>query len=325
MLKRIVDFEVAPPLARETRGLLALGASALLHAAVILLFIFGVPVSSAASRTEAAGSEVAQPIAIRPPSTKAMPLPKQAPQPRQTAPQPPPPPMKTVELGPDSKQPDAPAKEAAAKQSDADAAAAANAKAAELPPTPAPEPPKPDPEPAAPQRLQVPRPGDYTGAGRIPLPTTSPWGPPKLDSGLGAPPSASATVSAGAMGRSGLSNHDPRKWENSFDNETSGRCVDIPDLGRNPDSSSVLATVIGRVLDTDGRSPLSGAHLQIMGTQFGTFSDNNGEYRLAFDPHMLAKCRKQYVQVVAPGYRGELLTLMIGTRVRSDDVVLRHH
>jgi hypothetical protein len=328
VLKRIVDFEVAPPQASETRGLVALATSALVHAAIILFFIFGIPLSSEAPGSQPAGSEAPQPIALAPPrSKKVPPLPRLAPQPRQAASQPPPPPpMKEVELGPDSKKPDAPAKEAAAKQSDAEAAAAANAKAPEPPPPPPTDQPKPpDAQPPAPQRIQVPRPGDYTGVGRIPLPTTSPWGPPKLDSASGAPPSVPAEPSAGAMGRSGLSNRDPSKWENSFDNETSGRCTEIPDLGKNPDGSPVLATVIGRVLDTDGRSPLGGAHLQIMGTQFGTFSDANGEYRLAFDPHMLEKCRKQYVQVVAPGYRGELLTLMIGPRVRSDDVVLHKH
>ena len=162
--------------------------------------------------------------------------------------------------------------------------------------------------------------------GAIPMPTTSPWGPPKLDSASGEPSSEpEAPPAAGAVGRTGLSNLDPQKWENSFDDETAGRCVTVPDLGKNPDGTPVLATVIGRVLDTDGKTPLSGAHLQIMGTTFGTFSDNRGEYRLEFDPKLLAKCRKQYVVVVAPGYRGETLTLFIGPKVRSDDVILRHH
>ena len=76
---------------------------------------------------------------------------------------------------------------------------------------------------------------------------------------------------------------------------------------------------------TDGRSPLAGAHLQIMGTQFDTFTDGNGEYRLQFDPRMLAKCRIQWVKVVAPGYQGEQLKLSIGPKVRSDDVRMRKH
>ncbi|MES1259765.1 MAG: hypothetical protein ABUL71_04155, partial [Gemmatimonadota bacterium] len=182
----------------------------------------------------------------------------------------------------------------------------------------------PEAQPPAPQKLEVPRPGDYTGAGRIPTPTTSPWGPPKLDAASGAPPADRAvTPTAGSMGRAGLANREPQRWENSFDDETSGKCTEIPDLGKNPDGSPVLGSVIGRVLDTDGKSPLAGAHLQIVGTPFGTFSDNNGEYRLQFDPKLLARCRMQYVRVEAGGHFPEMLTLWIGPKVRSDDVVMR--
>jgi hypothetical protein len=326
VLKRIVDFEVAPPTpAKDGRTLVALVASAILHVAIILLLIFGIPMSSAASLTPVPVAETSQPIALQPPG-KTKPLPKLAAKPPENAtqPPPPPPPMKEVELGPDSKKPDAPAKEAAAKQSDADAAAA-KAKLDEPPPTPAPDQPKPAAQPPAPQKLQVPKPGDYTGTGGIPLPTTSPWGPPKLDAASGDPPSEPERVSSGTMGRTGLSAHDPSKWENSFDNETSGQCPTIPELGKNPDGSPVLAAVIGRVLAPDGHTPMGSAHLQIQGTQYNTFSDNSGEYHLAFDPHMLAKCRKQYVVVDAPGYATQVLTLMIGPRVRSDDVVMHHH
>lgn len=317
MLKRIVDFEVAPPPTPGPRGLLALGASAILHAAIILLLIFGIPVSGAASLAQAPLPETSQPIALAPPADKVTPLPKLA----QRKPEAPQPPMKEVELGPDSKKPDAPAKEAAKP--------AEPEPPAEKPrePDPTPDPPKPvETPPVATRRIEVPKPGDFTNPGRISMPTTSPFAPPKLDSAGGAPPPvASARMARSAMDRAGIGATDTRHWERSFDNETSGRCVEIPDLGKNPDGSPVLATVIGRVLDTDGRTPLAGAHLQIVGTQFGTFSDNNGEYRLPFDPHMLEKCRKQYVDVVAPGYRGAQLTLMIGPRVRSDDVVLRKH
>lgn len=323
MLKRIVDFEVAPPPARETRGLVALGASAVLHAVIILLLIFGIPVSGAASLTQVPPPETSQPIALQPPPDKANPLPKLQQRPKPETPQPPPPPpMKEVELGPDSKRPDAPAKEAAAKKAEPDPAPAK-----EPDPVPVAEPPKPaEPQPVAPQRIHVPTPGEFNNPGRILMPTTSPFAPPRLDTASGTPAvNPPAHVTSSAMGRSGFSNSDPRKWENSFDDETAGRCVDIPDLGKNPDGSPVLASVTGFVFDTDGRTPLAGAHLQIVGTRFGTFSDNNGEYRLPFDPKMLEKCRKQYVDVVAPGYRGAQLTLMIGPRVRSDDVVLRKH
>jgi hypothetical protein len=321
---RPIEFEVGPqpPAARNWP---ALAASAAVHLLVILLLVFGVPSSSASSVDRTSGRQVAQPIAVQPELPRFKVPPKRV---EPARPQPPPPPMKEVELGPDSKKPDDRAKEAAAKQSDAEPATVAAPPAPEpVPPPPPPPtvPPKAAPETPGPPATRILRPGDYR-PGAIPLPTTSPWGPPKYDSASGTPSSAAAAPPpAGAMGRTGLSNRDPNKWENSFDDETAGRCVDVPDLGKNPDGTPVLATVIGRVLDTDGKSPLSGAHLQVMGTTFGTFSDSRGEYRLEFDPKLLAKCRKQYVVVVAPGYRGETLTLFIGPKVRSDDVVLRRH
>ncbi|HEY3934675.1 MAG TPA: hypothetical protein VGL65_08655 [Gemmatimonadales bacterium] len=304
--------------------------SAVVHLLIILLLIFGVPVSSASSRRPPVDYQTATPLALQASPAfkpKQRQVQKPAPKPETpTPPPPPPPPLKEVELGPDSKKPDAPAKEAAAKAPEPDAKPPAVATPTPTPPAPPPtdQPKPPDAQPPAPQRILIPRPGDYTGVGALPLPTTSPWGPPKVDSASGAPPEVASSADAGSMGRTGLASRDPERWTNSFDDETSGRCVQIPDLGKNADGSPVLATVIGRVLDTDGRTALSGAHLQITGTAFGTFSDSRGEYRLEFDPKLLAKCRKQYVQVVAPGYRQQLLTLMIGPRVRSDDVVLRH-
>ncbi len=327
MLKRIVDFEVVPPPSpKDGRTVVALVASAILHLAIILLLIFGIPSSSAASLAQVPIAETAQPIALQPPG-KTKPLPKLAPKPPENAtqPPPPPPPIKEVELGPDSKKPDAPAKEAAAKQSDAEAAAAKIKSDVTTPDTPKPEPPKAATQPPAPKRIEVPKPGENSPMGGIPRQTTSPFGPPKLDMASGDPSTEPENLSTGVLGRSGLSAYNPSKWDNSFDQETSGQCPTIPDLGKNPDGSPVLAAVIGRVLAPDGHTPMGSAHLQIMGTPFNTFSDGNGEYRLAFDPHVLAKCRKQYVVVDAPGYVQQTLTLMIGPKVRSDDVIMRHH
>jgi outer membrane biosynthesis protein TonB len=325
VLKRIVDFEVAPPPVRDNRSIVALGTSAVLHAFIILLLIFGLPTSREAKGAAAAAPPAAQPVSL-PPFTKKKAAAK-TPPPQQATPQPqpppPPPPAKEIELGPDSKKPDAPAKEAAAKAADAETKSATDTRTPAPPaPPPAEVPKPPEPQPPAPQKIAGPRPGDYTALGHIANPSTSPWGPPKLDSASGAPPSEVSTSAASSMGRAGLTNRDPHKWENSFDDETSGRCVAIPDLGKNSDGTPVLASVIGRILDTDGHSPLAGAHLQIMGTQFGTFTHENGEYRLDFDPRLLAKCRVQYVHVVAPGYSGVDLKLAIGPKVVSDDVVL---
>jgi hypothetical protein len=131
------------------------------------------------------------------------------------------------------------------------------------------------------------------------------------------------TTIAGAMGRVGMSaSPDTRDWRPSFP-DAAGRCVDIPDLGNNPDGSPILASVLGRVYEADGRTPLIGAHLQIVGTRFVTFSSGTGDYKLEFDPKLLERCRVQYVRVSADGYDGRMLTLSIGRKIRSDDVLLR--
>jgi hypothetical protein len=123
------------------------------------------------------------------------------------------------------------------------------------------------------------------------------------------------------MGRIGVGNTDSRGWRQSFP-QASGQCVEIPDLGLNADGTPVLASVIGVVRDNRGR-PLPGAHLQIMGAPFATFSDGAGRYRLEFDPRLLERCRTQVVRVRADGFRDQTLNLGIGRRVVSDDVVLR--
>ncbi len=136
-----------------------------------------------------------------------------------------------------------------------------------------------------------------------------------------APPVPS--TSTAVMGeRLGPSASDGREWRPSFP-EAAGHCVDIPDLGKNSDGTPVLATVIGRVLQHGSPRPLAGAHLQIVGTTFTTFSDDDGEYVLRFDPKLLARCRTQYVRVTHAGFKAELLLLAIGPKVRSDDVALR--
>ena len=99
--------------------------------------------------------------------------------------------------------------------------------------------------------------------------------------------------------------------------------MEVPDLGTNPDGTPVLAAVIGRVFQADGRTPLAGAHLQIINTPFIAFSSPNGDYRLEFDPRLLEKCKVQYVRVAADGFAGRMLTLSIGRSVRSDDVLLK--
>ncbi|MFZ5623522.1 MAG: carboxypeptidase-like regulatory domain-containing protein [Gemmatimonadota bacterium] len=119
--------------------------------------------------------------------------------------------------------------------------------------------------------------------------------------------------------RLGIGKRDARSWRQSLP-ELAGRCV--PEQLTPGDSTHRVGVVVGRVLREDLAAPLAGAHLQIIGTQFATFTDEHGEYRLEFDRSLVDQCRTQYVRVSAPGFRSRLLVLGIGPKVRSDDVAL---
>jgi hypothetical protein len=81
--------------------------------------------------------------------------------------------------------------------------------------------------------------------------------------------------------------------------------------------------VEGRIFRDDGGGPLPGAHLQMLGTPYVAFTDNQGEYRFRFDLSLMDNCRTQYVRVSARGYESRLLVLMVGRNVRSEDVHLQ--
>ncbi|MEO5800990.1 MAG: hypothetical protein ABIZ70_05710 [Gemmatimonadales bacterium] len=326
-MQSIISLEERPG-DPEPRSWTALVASAVLHLTLVLWLLFRPAPAGTTENKPSESGRTAQPIALPRPQETTASQPPPPPAPAQ-------PPPRETPLGPDSKHPDAlvpkeagPPKpmtepEPTPTKSQEDAAPPVD-----KPPEVVPDPPA-QPTPQAAKR--IPRAGDYAATSRMVRPPSSPWGPPTqtpLDSssqGAPAAPAAnSSAATAGAMGKAGMSSRDPRDWRPSFP-EAQGRCVSMPDLGKNADGTPVLATVIGRVLDTDGRTPLVGAHLQIVGTGFSTFSDANGEYRLEFDPKLLEQCRVQYVRVVADGYGGQMLTLAIGQRIRSDDVVLRKH
>jgi hypothetical protein len=86
----------------------------------------------------------------------------------------------------------------------------------------------------------------------------------------------------------------------------------IPDpRPQNLDGPVVFDSIAGQVFDRHG-VPLTGAHLQVVGTSYHTFSDGGGLYTLAFDVGLVANCRVQVVRVSAPGYRGRDLYLAMG-------------
>lgn len=297
-------FEVHPvvPSRREWAGLVA---SVLLHAAIIVLYLLLRP-DPPRDAVAARPGENAQPIALNPA------VPFQPPD----QPRPQPVPERPVPLGPNSNRPDALVPREQGPETPVDPEALATVE-----PTRDPTPPV-EPPPASPTK--VPTPADLAASGALGTPTV-PWGKPLPDALAGSPtgqPRQTANAGMGTVGRAGVtSTGDNRAWRPSFP-EAAGRCVEIPDLGRNPDGSPVLAAVMGRVFDNRGR-PLAGAHLMIMGTSFATFSDGGGNYRLEFDPRLLEKCRVQYVRVSADGHASQSLNLAVGREVRSDDVILR--
>jgi outer membrane biosynthesis protein TonB len=327
-VQSIISPEQRPdePVARSWTALVT---SAVVHMLLMLWLLFRPAPAETMENKPPENGQTAQPIALPRPQENA---PAQPPPPPAQKPQAPP---RETPLGPDSKNPDAKVPKEAGPEKPMTEPEPTPTKANEEAAPPAEKPVEPvaeTPPPAAPTAARrIPRASDYAAANRFAGKPTSPWGPPTtqpLDSTAGERSSNTASsapaIREGANGRVGMSNRDSRDWRPSFP-EAAGRCVSIPDLGKNADGTPVLATVIGRVFQADGRTPLAGAHLQIVGTAFATFSDATGEYRLEFDPKLLEQCRVQYVRVAADGFSGQMLTLAIGQRIRSDDVILRRH
>ncbi|MGH7658455.1 MAG: hypothetical protein ACREL6_09480, partial [Gemmatimonadales bacterium] len=76
----------------------------------------------------------------------------------------------------------------------------------------------------------------------------------------------------------------------------------------------------GRVFRPDRRTPVAGAFLQVLGTQWSTFTDGNGVYRLEFDASLVDHCRTQTVRITANGY--QMRDLILGIGYGADDVIL---
>jgi hypothetical protein len=80
-----------------------------------------------------------------------------------------------------------------------------------------------------------------------------------------------------------------------------------------------VGVIEGIVRTESGGKPIPGAFLQMLGSGAATFSDDNGHYRLTFDPSLVDACRSQLVRVTAHGYRERTMILMWGPE--SDNVV----
>ena len=98
-----------------------------------------------------------------------------------------------------------------------------------------------------------------------------------------------------------------RPFENA--NIPDNKCPEIPkdSTGQTPDG-----VVKGRVVQQETGQPLSNAHLQMVGQGYATFADANGDFELHFDLNLMAECRVQYVTIVAPGYRSQMLPIVMG-------------
>lgn len=101
------------------------------------------------------------------------------------------------------------------------------------------------------------------------------------------------------------------------------KCVPTPQPPADSAAPPQFGTVVGRIFRENGSEPLPGAHLQMLGTPYTAFTDNNGEYQFRFDLSLVDNCRTQYVRVTAKGYESRLLVLVVGENVRSEDVRLQ--
>lgn len=104
----------------------------------------------------------------------------------------------------------------------------------------------------------------------------------------------------------------------------SAGCSAPPARSAGPDAPLQMGTVVGRIYRKDDGRPLAGAHLQILGTAYVAFTNDQGVYRLTFERSLVDNCRTQYVRVWAKGYETRLLVLAAGN-LPSEDVLLQRH
>jgi hypothetical protein len=209
------------------------------------------------------------------------------------------------------------------------------------PPPPAPPPePRPTPPPPA-QQAPIPRPFNPPPEREQRTPEPEANAPPEAeridgegepDAGGGAAPAPEAvTLESEArriFGRKrtptppGVGPRAVRPME-AYVPDDPAKCV--PRAAEPRDSSAPIQFGVaeGRILRGDTGRPLAGAHLQMLGTPYTAFTDDQGGYKFRFDMSLVDQCRTQYVRVEAKGFESRLLVLMVGRNVRSEDVSLK--
>jgi hypothetical protein len=283
---------------RRQRPWISLGLSAALHAALLALTLRlgrmpDEPAPAEERQQRADPSRQVEMIYLAPPPQPQPPPPPPPPPPAAAAPTPPPPPPERAASPPE--------KEQRAPEPDANAPPEAKRSEGE-------EPTRDDPAGGEPTGTTTPAPASPVPADNSAAAMESEarriFGRPRLGPRPGAGPRASRPMEAY------LPDH-PEK------------CIPKQQAPRDSAAAPQFGTVLGRIFRQDNGRPLAGAHLQMLGTPYTTFTDDQGEYRFRFDLSLVDNCRTQYVRVMASGYESRLLVLMVGPNVRSDDVVLK--
>ena len=278
--------------------------SAALHAALLALAVrlSRAPAEPAAEEQQAAAdtSRQVQMVYLQPPPPRpSAPRPEPPPPPRPTPPPTPPPP--TPRPAPIPRIAPPPAKEQRTPEPDANAPPEAERRAGEEPTKAAPS--GGDPAGAAADKDGSRAPAEDEAAA-MESEAKRIFGRPRLGPSPGAGPQASRPMEAY------LPDHPER-------------CIPKPAVPAESAGPTQLGTVVGKIFRQDNGRPLAGAHLQMLGTPFVTFTNDQGEYHFRFDLSLVDNCRTQYVRVTAPGYESRLLVLMVGANVRSEDVRLK--
>ena len=314
MRKRAVTYSTVLP--RPTvwnRRMVALAASIVFHICLVWWLLQGPMRGQVASLPSQ--RETAQPIqlAFAPPRPTPTPRPAQPPAQQETREEPPPaPPAVPLTPGPDP-DPGSTARVTPTPEKEPNAP----------PETPRTEATRPDPSPDEGEQSARPARGDAAAA----EPTPGPNAPVTNASTTGMKALETEARRLFGRGPSRLGalagRADNRPWESATSLDSRGCTLPPPD----PADSTVpagMAAVEGKIYREDNGQPLAGARLQILGTAFGTFSNDVGEYRLVFDRSLVDRCRTQSVRVSAPGYAGRDVILYIGEPL-SSDVPLRRY
>jgi hypothetical protein len=108
------------------------------------------------------------------------------------------------------------------------------------------------------------------------------------------------------------------RWAQEVTDDRDNDCRPSRRPPRDPDAPVEMGQVSGQVFREGSSQPLAGAFLQILGTPYSTFADDNGWYTLSFDQSLVDACRTQYVQVSKDGFRPRRLILGLGARANNN-------